>query len=365
MSVLAVVFFVAVGAQIIFYIFFLIAFSRSSKASNYSHSVSVVVCAHDEENNLRELIPLLLSQEHPDYEVIIANDRSNDNTLDLLKEEAKKDNRLRVVHVDHLPPHANAKKYALSLAIKAAQKEIILLTDADCRPKGNRWIKKMTDVMDGRTNIVLGYSPYFSEASFLNLFIRFETLITAIQYLSLALLKMPYMGVGRNMAYKRSLFMDNKGFQDLMGITGGDDDLFINRHATSANTLVCLSQDTLVYSYPKRTWGSYLEQKLRHLSVGKYYRGKHKWVLGIYISTFIITWFLGLALIFAHTMAIAIIIALVVRCLMVLITIQLASNKLGDKFSLWPVIFLDFLYAIYYLSNGLRALVTRKIKWTN
>lgn len=362
---LTVFFFVAIGVQIISYLLFIVALARPSKSANYSPSVSVVVCAHNEESNLRDLIPILLSQNHPDYEVIIVEDRSSDGSFDLLREEMKKDNRIRMVRIDYLPSHVNAKKYGLSLAIKVARKEVILLTDADCRPQGNNWITAMTRLMDERTEIVLGYSPYFKVKGFLNSFIRFETLMTAIQYLSFALLKVPYMGVGRNLAYKRSLFMNNNGFRDLIGVTGGDDDLFVNRHASSHNTRVCISSDSLVYSYPKTTWKSFLRQKLRHLAVGKYYKRKHKWMLGIYMGSLILSWFLGLILIFIYSLPHVIILALFVRLLLVLITIHLASNKLGDKFQLWPVIFLDFLYAIYYLSNGLRALVTRKVTWTN
>lgn len=362
---MVILFFVAIGAQIIFYLLFLVALSRSSRGANYSQSVSVVVCAHNEEKNLHELIPLLLDQDHPDYEVIIVEDRSTDNSFDLLREQMKKDNRLRMVRIEYLPSHVNAKKHGLSLAIKVARKDVVLLTDADCRPQSRNWIRSMTGMMDERAQIVLGYSPYFREKGFLNSFIRFETLMTGIQYLSFALLKVPYMGVGRNLAYRRSLFMNNNGFRDLIGITGGDDDLFVNRHASSENTRVCISSDALVYSNPKTNWKSYFRQKLRHLSVGKYYKWKHKWILGIYVASFMLSWFLGLTLIFVYSSPHVITIALLVRLSLVLITIQLASNRLGDKFQLWPVIFLDFLYAIYYLSNGLRALVTRNVTWTN
>ncbi len=362
---LIITFFVAIGVQIVFYILFLVAFSRSYKESNQSHSVSVIVCAHNEESNLRQLIPILLSQDHPHYEVIIVEDRSNDGTFDFLKEEIKKDTRLRMVRVDYLPEHVNAKKYGLSLAIKVARNEIILLTDADCRPEGKNWIDRMVQKFEGDTQFVLGYSPYFKGKGFLNLFIRFETLMTGIQYLSMALIGMPYMGVGRNLAYRRSVFMDNKGFRNLIGVTGGDDDLFVNRHARSANTKVCIAPETLVYSIPKTTWKAFFKQKLRHFSVGTYYRKHHKWVLGLFISSFIVSWLAGITLVFICPIFYWIIIAIFFRLVLVVITIRLASNKLGDKFQLWPVFFLDFLYAIYYLSNGLRALITRKVTWTN
>ena len=362
---LIITFFAAIGAQIVFYILFLVAFSRSHKTSSQSHSVSVIVCAHNEESNLRQLIPILLNQDHPHFELIIVEDRSNDATFDFLKEEIKKDSRLRMVRIESLPEHVNAKKYGLSLAIKVARNEIMLLTDADCRPEGKKWIDDMVKRFESDTQFVLGYSPYFKGKGFLNLFIRFETLMTGIQYLGMALIGMPYMGVGRNLAYRRSVFMDNKGFRNLIGVTGGDDDLFVNRHALPTNTKVCIAPETLVYSIPKTTWKAFFKQKLRHLSVGTYYRKHHKWVLGFFIGSLIVSWLAGITLIFIWPLFYWIIIAVFFRLLFVSITIRLASKRLGDEFQLWPVFFLDFLYAIYYLSNGLRALITRNVTWTN
>jgi len=157
--VVALIFFIAVGIQIGFFTAFLIAFSRKRVKNNYSASVSVIVCAHDEEENLKELIPLLLSQDHPDFEVIIINDRSNDATYDLLLEETKKDTRLKAVTIDRIPDHVDGKKYALTLGIKAAKNEWILLTDADCRPQNNQWINAMSAQCSDQATFVLGFSP--------------------------------------------------------------------------------------------------------------------------------------------------------------------------------------------------------------
>ena len=205
--------------------------------------VSVIVCAHDEEQNLRDLIPLLLSQNHPDFEIIIVDDRSNDGTFDLLLQETSKDHRLRMVHVNRTPQLFNAKKYALTLGIKAAKYEWLLLTDADCRPDSKNWISSFTKHFSQTTQFVLGFSPYEKRPGILNAFIRFETLMSGIQYLSFASLGIPYMGVGRNLSYRRSKFLAEKGFNNFIKTTGGDDDLFVNQHARKANTAVCIEVD--------------------------------------------------------------------------------------------------------------------------
>ena len=283
MQVLFIVFLVAVGIQLIYIIVFLTALGKKQTGTAAElQPVSVIVCAHDEEQNLKELIPILLQQKHTSFEVIIVNDRSNDGTYDFLLEETKKEERLRMVHAATVPAHVNGKKYGITLGIKAAKYDWIVLTDADCRPNSDQWLRSISDQCKDETEIVLGYSSYLKEQGFLNLFIRFETLLTAIQYIAYAIMGNPYMGVGRNLAYRKSLFLNNKGFNGFLGVTGGDDDLFVNQHANAKNTAVSLGEESIVYSVPKRTLSEFFNQKVRHLSVGKKYRFKHILSLGIF-----------------------------------------------------------------------------------
>ena len=327
--------------------------------------MSVIVCAHDEEQNLKELIPLLLNQQHPEFEVIIVNDRSNDGTYDFLLEETAKHDRLRVVQVASTPHHVNGKKYAITLGIKAARYDWILLTDADCRPHSEFWIQTISEQCGREKEIVLGYSPYQKEKGFLNLFIRYETLFAAMQYVSFAILKNPYMGVGRNLAYRKSLFLSNKGFNGFLGVTGGDDDLFVNQHANESNTSICAGEKSLVYSIPKKTWREYFHQKVRHLTVGKKYRIKHKVLLGIFSFTHITVWLVGIPLAFLISGFNWVLWALLVRSLLVTITTHKAAVRFGHKFESWSVPHLDFLFVIYYLSTAPVALLTKKLRWRN
>ncbi|AYB35523.1 glycosyltransferase [Chryseolinea soli] len=324
-----------------------------------------MICAHDEEENLKELIPLLLAQDHPEFEIIIVDDRSNDGTFDLLLTETGKDHRLKMVHVNRTPPHVDTKKYALTLGIKSARYEWILLTDADCRPSGKDWISAMSTQFSDTTQFVLGYAPYMRKSGVLNAFIRFDTLVTAIQYIAFALLGRPYMGVGRNLAYRRSNFLEVKGFNNLLNVTGGDDDLFVNRHAKGSNTAVRMGAASLTHSFPKTTWKAFYNQKVRHLSVGRRYRIIPRFFLGLFMITWLLSWFGGIGLAFFSEQYYIILGLLVLRTIVFTITTQVAAKTLGERFEGWAVPVLDFIYAFYYLVTGLAASVTKKVRWKN
>jgi cellulose synthase/poly-beta-1,6-N-acetylglucosamine synthase-like glycosyltransferase len=378
LQILLIVFLVAVGIQLIYLFVFLIAFSRKRTSEEGAQvPVSVVVCAHDEAENLRELIPLLLSQDYPEFEVIIVNDRSNDSTFDFLLQETKAEPRLRMVNVKDTPERVNGKKYGITLGIKAAAHDWILLTDADCRPAGPQWIRSMSTQFTPSSKFVLGFSPYVRKPGFLNLFIRFETLITAIQYFAFGWMKNPYMGVGRNLAYRKSLFLEQKGFNNFLHVTGGDDDLFVNIHARGSNTRLQIAPESQVISFPKTTWRSFYDQKVRHLSVGKRYRFSHRFLLGMFSGTWIVTWMAWIALIIWYGASFSaavtpyaletylILAPFLLRLILLILVVRSMLRKASLGFSLWALPLLDFIYSIYYLSTGLVALTTKKIRWRN
>lgn len=357
---------IVLGVQIVFWILWWVAFSGDRKTRSAPLQVtplSIIVCAHDEEKNLRELVPLLLQQDHPQFEVIIVEDRSNDGTFDYLLEATKNDPRLRMVRVAQTPPHINGKKYAITLGVKAASYEWILFTDADCRPASTHWAQTMSSHMNEASQFVLGFSPYIKTKGLLNSFIRFETFTTAIQYMGLALLGMPYMGVGRNLAYRKSLFLQSKGFNNYLGVMGGDDDLFVNQHATRNNVAVALGQQALTYSHPKTTFKEFYYQKLRHLSVGKRYRFSDRLVLGLFAMSWILTWVVALPLVLISTYAIWGAALFLLRFICMEMAFRAGSRKLGEPFEGWKLPFLDFIYAFYYLVAGPVAFLSKKVRW--
>ncbi|CCH51602.1 glycosyl transferase family 2 [Fibrisoma limi BUZ 3] len=254
-----------------------------------------MVCARNELHNLTELLPLLDGQVYPAFDVLVMDDRSTDGTQHFLENEISHLSRVRFIRIDKDYDHVTPKKYAVTIALKKALHPVVLLTDADCRPAGTDWLAGMVGALNKPgTDIVLGFSPYEYQPGLLNWLIRIETLFTAVQYVSLALAGRPYMGVGRNLMYRRQLFFDNRGFYSHMSVLGGDDDLFINEVATSRNTAVSLDPDTFTWSKPKESWADWRMQKRRHLHVGKHYKPGHKLRLGLLTGSHVLMWWLGL-----------------------------------------------------------------------
>ncbi len=245
-------------------------------------AVSVVICARNEYRNLENNLSLILEQNYEDFEVVVVDDFSDDESEVLLQQLQGKYKHLKVIKLRENVNFFKGKKLALSVGIKSAKNDVLLLTDADCRPAGEKWIESMVRNYKGNTRIVLGYGAYESAPGFLNKLIRFDTLFIAIQYFGFALAGKPYMGVGRNLSYHRSLFFKAKGFTSHYKVTSGDDDLFINQVATKDNTAVEVSPESHTFSIPKKTLSGWFRQKRRHLTTGRYYKKGHRFMLGLF-----------------------------------------------------------------------------------
>nr|WKN37665.1 glycosyltransferase [Tunicatimonas sp. TK19036] len=336
--------------------------SPTTPTSLFRPPVSVIVCAHNELDNLQTLLPLLLQQQYSTFEIVVVEDTSYDGTLDFLLGEKEKYPQINIVWVRHRPDHVQGKKYALTLGIRAAQYDQLLLTDADCRPVSPHWISSMVEQQSGKCDFVLGYSPYERHTGMLNSFIRYETLHTGLLYIGAALKGHPYMGVGRNLAYRKLFFLEKGGFQGFWHVTGGDDDLFVNRHASGENTAVAIQQEALVYSVPKTKWAAYIRQKVRHLSVGKWYKKKDQRWLGLLSATTIATW-VGWGYLLICDEWIWPTVLLLSRWWVIGLALRAASAKLNDPISMVKLPIFDFLYVIYYISIGPTALLSKHIRW--
>jgi len=352
--------------QIFYYLFFFarLAFYKKKQTNGQlQQPVSVIVCARDEAANLVKNIPgVLVQQYNADHEVIIVNDNSADESKYLLEAFQKDYPQLQVVELKQEAKLIPGKKFPLSMGIKTARHDIVLLTDADCIPASEHWIQQMQDAFDGNIEIVLGYGPYHKAKGMLNRLIRFETFHTAIQYLSYALAGLPYMGVGRNLAYRRDVFFRNKGFSAFNHIPSGDDDLFINRAATASNTAIVINEEAHTLSDPKKSWAEWTKQKTRHYTTGKYYKGIHKFLLGLYSFTHFLFYPLLIAGFFLVDWRLVLIV-LVVKLGIQALIYRKAMEQLGEQ-DLWvwfPL--MDLWMFIYYLIFAPALLKNPKVVW--
>jgi len=327
-------------------LYLLVAYSRllwhkPPVSRNKKVPVSVVICAKNEEENLKKNLPLILEQDYPDFEVVVVNDCSSDGTEDLLDSMQSKYPALRYTTIKEDSKFKHGKKLALTIGIKSAKHDIVLLTDADCYPSGPGWIRNMQSHFTRDVSVVLGYGGYEKRKGLLNLLIRFETVYIGIQYLSLALLGLPYMGTGRNLAYRRSLFFENKGFANHMNIMSGDDDLFINEVARKANTRIELRPGSLTWSHPVETWKSWFRQKKRHLSTGPHYRTGTKLILALEMLTRILVYAGFIYLLCKSTWLLIIIAAFMLRLILFMVIFKVESTRLNEKYLLLPSPILD------------------------
>jgi glycosyltransferase involved in cell wall biosynthesis len=275
--------------QLFYHIYFFVRFMRHKPVQPVTNAhlpLSIIVCARDEYKNLKENIPQLASQDYAPYELLVIDDVSFDDTPTYLQEAKSSFNNLQYVRIKNegfMPP---GKKYPLALGLKSARNEYVALTDADCTPVSNQWLQYIAAHFEAGKEVVLGYSPYIAEKGFLNICIRYETIITALQYFSYAMAGLPYMGVGRNLAYHKKLFFEQKGFAAHIHIPSGDDDLFIQQIATKDNIGINLHANSFMYSKPATSWRQWIKQKTRHYGAGQLYKPRFKLLL----AGFSISW---------------------------------------------------------------------------
>lgn len=299
------------GAYLVWYHLTVQQLSQSNTSGTpATKSISVVICARNEAARLPQIISDICNQDYPAplFEVLVVNDNSTDTTASLLQQLAHRYPALRVI--DNTSANLlKGKKAALDLGIRQAKYDFILLTDADCRPAGKNWIRSMSAYP--ANHIVLGYGPYFPENTFLNKWVRWETLHTFIQYTSYAKSNRPYMGVGRNMLYPKQMYLDamqDSGFlKTYNSLPSGDDDLLLQQFTAQGHPPAINSdKESFMYSPAPATWKALFRQKSRHISTGKYYRSASRNLLGIYGITHSAFWFLfvtGILLLLAGTVS--------------------------------------------------------------
>lgn len=256
--------------------------NTKKQVSNDLPPVSVIICARNEEDNLLQNLEPILNQDYPTFEVVLVNHQSVDGSKSVLYAMQKQYKHLKVIHIERNMHLKIGKKLPLSVGIKGASYGHLLLTDADCLPQSQQWIRQMCGKFNDSKELILGYGPYAKEKGFLNFLIRFDTVQIAINYFSLALNGMAYMGVGRNMAYTKSLYQKANGFKSHYGLASGDDDLFVKDAASRKNVAIQYSPETFCVSPGKKLWREWVEQKQRHFTTAPQYKVITKLLLGIF-----------------------------------------------------------------------------------
>lgn len=365
-EIIFIVLCIITAIQIFYYLFFfsrLAFFKNPSKNITQTHPVSVIICARDEAANLAKNLPGSLVQAYSTtHEVIVVNDNSFDDSKYLLEEFERNFKHLKIIELKQEAKMIPGKKFPLSVGIKTAKHEIVLLTDADCVPSSEHWIEKIQESYDDSTEIVLGYGAYHKKKGLLNRLIRWETFHTALQYLSYALAGKPYMGVGRNLSYKKVIFFRHKGFSSFNHISSGDDDLFINTAATKNNTKINISPEAFTLSDSPSNWNQWIKQKRRHYSTAKYYKPLHKFLLGLYSLSHFLFFPIFITAIAFYSWQWSLLIFFI-RFIIQIIILYPSMKKLNEK-DLFPFfIFLDLWMFFYYFIFSITLLMKPRASW--
>lgn len=359
-------FIVVVAIQLFYYlvIFGKFAYSKTQKSNPKRIPVSVIVCAKNEEENVIKFIPILVEQDYPDFEIVLIDDASSDETLEIFEGFEKQYPNIKLVKVENNEAFWGNKKFALTLGIKAARKEYLLFTDADCYPASKDWIKDMTSQFTLQKTIVLGYGKYEKIAnSFLNKIIRFETMLTAVQYFSWAKAGHPYMGVGRNLAYKKEEFFNVNGFIDHMKIRSGDDDLFINQAATAKNTTICYTPDSFTYSEPKKTFKEWFTQKRRHVSTASFYKSFDQSQLAVFYLSQLLFIILPIVLLAFRFQWIIVLGLIGFRYLFAWLTLGFSAGKLKEKDVMYWFPIIEITLVFTQLNIFLSNIFSKPVHW--
>lgn len=339
--------------------FIRIALHKPNSNSGKLDPVSLIICAWNEEENLKQNLQIILEQDYPDYEVIVVNDHSLDETDLLLQAWKERYKHLRVIELTRENVNMRGKKFAISMGIKGAKHENLVFTDADCSPKSKNWLRLMAQNLTESNEVVLGFGGFRKKPGLLNKFYRYESVHIAMQYFAYAIAGIPYMGVGRNLAYKKHLFFKTKGFIKHRHVASGDDDLMINEVSTGRNTSVEFRQDSHTLSEPCESWSAWWLQKRRHLSTSSYYKWTSKFFLGIFTLTHLLFYLSFFTLLSIKTLYWLALVGILIKWVVHLSIIRVVLRNLDEDelflFSLLGDVFTPFFNTAVAISNKIKS----------
>jgi glycosyltransferase involved in cell wall biosynthesis len=366
---LNIIFYLFIGVAVLQLVYYLVifgkfAFAKPQTANPKRIPISVIVCAKNEAEKVKAFVPLLAQQDYPDFEIVLIDDASSDETLDLFEEFERQYSNIRLVKVENNEAFWGNKKYALTLGIKAAQKEYLLFTDADCYPSSKDWISQMSSQFTMSKTIILGYGGYEKiKNSLLNKIIRFDNMLTATQYFAWAKAGMPFSGEGRNLAYKKEEFFKVNGYIDHMSIRTGEDALFLNQAATKKNTAICYTPGSFTYCEPKKTFSAWRTQKRRQVYTAKFFRLSHKIQLRLYFLSQLLFFILAIALLALQFNWMFIVPVIGVRYIASWTTLGYSAAKLKEKDTVYWYPVIEIILIFTQLNVFFTNLFSKPVHW--
>lgn len=348
-----------------YFYYFLKLGTYKTKIDNNAENlpITVIIAARNEYTNLEKNLKSVLEQDYPNFEVIVVNDCSWDESQKLLEYYQEVYPHLRICEIKEQEKYPTGKKFALTLGIKAASNNNLIFTDADCKPATNQWLALVASKYNPEKQVILGFSPYTPQSGFINLIARFESAITAMFYFSAAIHKNAFMGVGRNLGYTKELFFKQKGFAWHQHIISGDDDLFVNRAATPTNVAIQIEPESFVFTESKKNFTDWFRQKTRHNSTGKFYKASHKAFLGTFYAANLLFYVsIATCLILDINLWQIVLGVYLFKLISQSVVYFLAFKKLKHQQLTWFIIVLDFLFVIYIYVFGTIGLFTKQRK---
>lgn len=338
---------------------------KKSQPSAADHKpVSVIICAKNEQENLRNNLPLILKQDYPQFQVVVVNDCSEDDTEMVLAQFKKEYNNLYYTNIPIDKKFYHGKKLALVVGVKAAQYENLLFTDADCKPASDKWLSEMASRLANGKEIVLGYGRYSTRKGFLNKFVRYETLWNAVQYMGHALAAKPFMAVGRNLAYTKSLFNRSSQFRQNLNTASGDDDMFVVEMGNRKNTTICFTPNAQTESTPVSSMDEWFNRKARHLGTASLYPWTTKLLIGTELFSRLVFYLLTTYCLIFNIFAPIVIGLLVTRIILVHTIIWKAATRFNEKGMFFVVPVMDILVPfIQAVAWGYKLFGRKKSRW--
>lgn len=362
-------FFIQLFYYLYFYLSALLLKRKASKGNIHFQTaqppVSIIICAKNESKNLSDFLPSILTQDYPNYEVIVVNDGSTDESEIVLANFERTYKHLYHTYIPENVKVMSPKKLALTVGIKAAKYDYLLFTDADCQTVSDKWIANMMRNFTPKTDFVLGYGAYEQKPGFLSHLVSYDTFFILLQYTGFAYRGKPYMGVGRNMAYRKQLFFDRKGFASILHLQSGDDDLFINKAATKTNTAIEIDPDSTTISTLSENFKNWFIQKERHLSTASHYKNQSKKLIGIEVLSrgLFYSSFVALLCTLQPTLLIIAGSLLLTRYILQLVIINLSAKHFNERPFYFSILLFDILLPLISLFILSFNRITRKTKY--